>query len=440
MLKAYFDQPENHDRFFEQSELVIATGKDQSSISRAVAELIKNGFLKETEPIPKGKGSVKRIARACTVRELKIPAIRYPITPDQYIYTFGFDLKRVLQIARVEKTTFEKGEFEGYQRPEVSSWINELAEKFRNESTFVTDPVTMCFNKEMVRWTSIKNVKFQYEFSDVPLEIPELGILTIPYCETFFEDEKPAVLVDGQQRAVAARKTTRMRIPVLIVGYIIDIEDRIFKAEEFLKCNTQKNIPSDLLDIIAITLKELKVDPTHDLIFSSALKKRLPADEIALSLNKDPNSPFYEKIRTSVMKEGDITLRSVTEMISTAKSLRPYPSEEQMRLLNIFWKAVANVFPDAWRQSPKKSKLTHGAGMYAMGEVMERILMRFEGKLSGSDSVEIIEKELQRIAPKCKWTQPEWDEFWASIQNTAAHKVALGQYLTKAYIESKKES
>ena len=47
--------------------------------------------------------------------------------------------------------------------------------------------------------------------------------------------------------------------------------------------------------------------------------------------------------------------------------------DEMVLHLNYFWTIVQLTFPDAWELPPTKSRLTHGAGIQAMGYVMDSL-------------------------------------------------------------------
>ena len=45
-----------------------------------------------------------------------------------------------------------------------------------------------------------------------------------------------------------------------------------------------------------------------------------------------------------------------------------------VNLLNAFWGAVKFIFPKDWQLSPNKTRLTHGAGILALADIMEEII------------------------------------------------------------------
>src|SRR5262245_7513222 len=44
------------------------------------------------------------------------------------------------------------------------------------------------------------------------------------------------------------------------------------------------------------------------------------------------------------------------------------------KVLSIFWSAVRMEFPEAWGLPPSRSRLMHGAGIRAMGRVMDHVM------------------------------------------------------------------
>ncbi|MEM1577079.1 MAG: DGQHR domain-containing protein [Archaeoglobaceae archaeon] len=431
MLRRFFE--ENPTGFFTQEELAQKLGRDQSSISRAIKILQEQQFLKEFVVV-EGKARIHYIGRKYPTQIIKRLAMRYWVGPGIYEYAFTFDLKRLLKIAKISRARYVEQQLEGFQRDQQRNWINELASKLDSPTSYVTDPITICLDNKMVTWTPL-NIEIP-EKQDPLIHQPELGILNIPYNENPTEDEKCAILVDGQQRSLAALKTKRDRIPIYIVGYLVDLSNDRFLIDEFIKNNSHKNLPPELLDILAPHASEE--------VLPGRIRRRLPADQLAEQLNNDPTSPFYMKIKSSANPQGIIALRSVVDMIQTSERtgfLQPLNPTEEKAVLDAYWTAVANVFKEAWNKPPEESKLTHGAGIYALGQLMDQILPRVMDKLWTPEAVPAIEAELRKIADKCLWTQPadpakmqEWESDWKPLQNLKRDKEKLAKRLKLFYL------
>jgi len=431
MLKRFFE--ENPTGFFTQEELAQKLGRDQSSISRAVSTLLEQQFLKEFVEV-EGKARIHYVGRKYPTQIIKRFAMRYWVAPDIYEYVFTFDLKRLLKIARISRARYVDRQLEGFQRDEQRNWINELASKFDSPTSYITDPVTVCLDNKMVTWTplNIENLETQ----DPLIHQPEFGILNIPYNENFSNPEKCAIIIDGLQRSLAALKTKRDKIPIYVVGYLIDLSDERFLIDEFIKNNSHKNLPNELLDVLAPHASKE--------VLPSKIQRRLRADEIAERLNNDPTSPFYGRIKSAANPQGIIALRSIVDMIQASERtgfLQPLNSQEEIAILNSYWTAVANVFKDAWNKPPEESKLTHGSGIYAMGQLMDLVLPRVMDKLWTPEAVPAIEAELRKIADRCLWTQPtdpikiqEWESKWKPLQNLKRDKDELARRLKMFYL------
>jgi hypothetical protein len=103
------------------------------------------------------------------------------------------------------------------------------------------------------------------------------------------------------------------------------------------------------------------------------------------------------------------------------------------RLLVTFWSAVKAVFPEAWGKDSRHSRLMHSAGIEAMGVLMDRIYAR----LSGSEDVKIVQRELERVAPACRWTRGTWESLgvaWNEIESTNRDIKRLQSALIQAYL------
>jgi hypothetical protein len=98
-----------------------------------------------------------------------------------------------------------------------------------------------------------------------------------------------------------------------------------------------------------------------------------------------------------------------------------------------FFQAVAYVFRDAWEdQTPKTSRLVHGAGIVSTGYVMD-LLHRSDGARTRDDFA----AGMSCLVGKVAWTSGEWDfgggdrRHWKAIQNTGGDIATLTAFLTR---------
>jgi hypothetical protein len=102
-----------------------------------------------------------------------------------------------------------------------------------------------------------------------------------------------------------------------------------------------------------------------------------------------------------------------------------------------YWQAVSDVFKAAWGLPPRKSRLTHGAGVISLGFIMDAVGDRFRG--DQLPTAGDFRKNLQPLAPVCRWTDGYWEfgvgvtKKWNEIQNTSKDIQLLANYLLVQY-------
>ena len=106
-------------------------------------------------------------------------------------------------------------------------------------------------------------------------------------------------------------------------------------------------------------------------------------------------------------------------------------------ILDNFWSAVAEVFPDAWNKPPRRSRLMHGAGIIAMGYLMDAI-SHARGTVEEIVPQSEFAADLKSIADDCHWTEGTWpfddgERAWNDIQNTPRDIQRLSDYLQTRY-------
>jgi hypothetical protein len=95
-----------------------------------------------------------------------------------------------------------------------------------------------------------------------------------------------------------------------------------------------------------------------------------------------------------------------------------------------FFEAVKKVWPEAWHgQKPHTSRLLHGAGIQAMGDVMEVLAERGEAR-----TVEDFRSGMECLKDKTAWTAGEWHmdgevRRWNGLQNVNRDVALLKHYL-----------
>jgi DGQHR domain-containing protein len=360
------------------------------------------------------------------IEELRFPALAYEQTSGRTLYAFaapGSELARFATVSRIRRD--DAANVEGYQRPEVLSHISEIRSYLESEDSILPNAVVVAFDNR---------VRFE---SQETSEDGRFGELVIPVDPNAEDYEKPGWMVDGQQRMAALRTADVGTFEVCAVAFIAESEEE--QREQFILVNSTKPLPRSLI---------YELLPVTDCRLPAFLKKRQFPARILERLNYDPDSPLYHRVRTPTNPGGVIKDNSVLRMIENSLSdgvlyrLRDPVSGEHdldgmLEVLNNFWSAVAETFPQAWSLPPRKSRLTHGAGILSMGYVMDAIADRH--RRLGLPSQETFKEDLEPLRPVCRWTDGFWEfgpgaqRRWNEIQNTSKDIQLLANHLLVQY-------
>jgi DGQHR domain-containing protein len=361
---------------------------------------------------------------------LRLPALRIR-QGSQHIYCFGVDGKKIHDFTTVSRVHREDENLIGYQRPEVLSHVKAIRRYLESEGAMLPNALVLAFD-DRVTFEPIR-VESLVGYSTV-------GELVIPVDETLMDQDKPAWIVDGQQRSAAIRDAELAEFPVAVVGFIASGQEE--QRLQFILVNNSKPLPKGLIH-------ELLPDTVGHLPAQYA-RRRLPATLMTrlnngTALRGEDDSPFYGRIATPTAPNGTIKDNSVLKMIENSLyegALYQYRDpldgsgdEEQILLhLKVFWILVRATFPDAWELEPRKSRLTHGVGIQALGFVMDHLTEGVSAAdLPGLD----LGAALARLKPVCAWTSGFWDlgdgeqRRWNGLQNTPSDVRLLTNHLLR---------
>ncbi len=264
-----------------------------------------------------------------------------------------------------------------------------------------------------------------------------IGTLVIPVDPAIPEEERPGWIVDGQQRIAAIRDASIEHFPVCVVAFITDDDQE--QREQFILVNSTKPLPKGLI---------YELLPTTKAKLPSLLQHRRFPAHLLDRLNHDETPRFDGMIRTPTVVEGLIKDNSVLKMLENSLSdgvLYRFrdakngggDTEAMLGVLHAFWRAVAEVFGEAWGLPPRRSRLMHGAGIVSIGFVMDAIADRY--RQAGVPTVEQFRQDLEPLRDVCRWTDGYWDfgpgdqRKWNEIQNTHQDIQILANYLLVQY-------
>jgi len=354
---------------------------------------------------------------------IRVPALRVA-QGNKDIYLFGIDGKKLSWFSTISRIRRRARTLEGYQRPEVTTHVRAIRRYLESEGSFLPNAIVLAFDQR------VRFIPSEQQVTDLNYSTP--GHLIIPVDPDDRYEEKTAWVVDGQQRAAAIRDADVEAYPVGVVGFIAD--DAAEQRSQFILVNSTKPLPKGLIHEL--------LPETSGRLPDAYIRRKLPAYLIA-RLNMDDDSPFRGVIATPTMKDGYIADNSVLKMLEHSiydGALYQYrdpmtgDADDEQMLVHIkkVWSCVAAQWPTAWALPPTKSRLTHGAGIQAMGYVLDT--------LTGDDTAAAISEgdlrsALEGLTPVCAWTKGTWQfsdddvRRWDKIQNTPNDVRILTRYL-----------
>jgi DGQHR domain-containing protein len=361
--------------------------------------------------------------------ELRFPALEVKQGPRRVLYSFAVDgkiLPTFTTVSRLHRDS--EAEIGGYQRPEVLSHIAEIRDYLESRDPMIPNALVIAFDSRV-----------RFEPSDVqPIEggYSRVGTLVVPVDPEMAPEERAGWIVDGQQRAAAIRDASVGRFPICVTAFITESAHE--QREQFILVNSTKPLPKGLI---------YELLPTTEARLPSALEKRRFPSCLLDRLNHDADSPLKGLIQTPTNPAGRIKDNSILKMLEYSlsdgalygltRSSSDHDVERMVAVLKAYWAAVAEVFPDAWGLPPRRSRLMHGAGIIAMGFIMDAIVDRY--RRSGPPSYEQFVENIRPLRKSCRWTDGEWAfagrnrRRWNELQNTPNDIELLVDHLLHAY-------
>jgi len=351
---------------------------------------------------------------------------------ERSLYTFAIDgkaLPRFATVSRIHRT--DDRLLDGYQRSEAQAHIGSIKRYLETTNAILPNALVVAFDKRVRFKPADGRRKAKGAKSRV-------GEIVIPVDDEQPDEMKPGWIVDGQQRSAALREADIDGFPVFVTAFIA--EDVSEQRSQFILVNSTKPLPKGLI------YELLPGTPAEDLPVA-LLRRRYPA-VLLERLNLDEDSPLQYRIKTPTIIDGVIKDNSILTMLSASledgalyehfDSLSGEGDTEAMlRILKAYWAAVADCFPRAWEETPRKSRLVHGVGIASMGTLMDEIVFCLGDDLIPSQAE--FKKEIERIADDCAWTEGEWGfgsqgaTGWNELQNTPGEIQALTDHVLDLY-------
>ncbi|MBO3752594.1 DGQHR domain-containing protein [Streptosporangiaceae bacterium NEAU-GS5] len=368
------------------------------------------------------------------VTELKRRALRIDQAEGHPLYLFTLTAAEVLQVADVSRVSRdEASRLIGYQRPEVRNHVQDIIDYLNSGAVIFPNAIILALSSR-ASFTGSRGPGTNDGLATA-------GTLTLPLAMP--GEPKPAWIVDGQQRAIALSRAERSDFPVPVTAFVADTVS--LQRDQFVRVNNTRPLPPSLVTELL---------PEVDAPLPQRLSVRKAPSVICDRLNTDERSPFYKMIkrastRADAARTAVIADNSVVSMIQkslTSGCLYPFRNlinneidiDGIHQALCTYWSAVHDVFPEAWGKPATESRLMHGAGIRAMGLLMDRILVIVDSRSSSAPTE--IRKQLSLIAPYCRWTSGTWDQInlaWDAVENVPGQIQTLSNYLIRVYLDAR---
>jgi DGQHR domain-containing protein len=349
------------------------------------------------------------------VKTYRFKAIRAQQATDHDVFCFAAEPSDVLAFSEIERVgRQENGELRGFQRHQIAPHIKEIRDYLGREDALLPNAVIVAF---------LGNVKVTDAGN---------GLVDVEITSTESEP-RPGFVVDGQQRLTALSGIRKPGFQVFVSALVCKDYNQL--RQQFVLINNTRPLPKTLI---------YELLPTVDGLPERFTSRKLAA-RLVDRLNFRPDSVLHGEIRQHTNPQGILSDTAMQKIVMNSTSdgaIRHLIKEENFEelafdLLNDFFKAVVEVFGNEWvGMSPKTSRLRHGAGLVAMGFVMEQLYSidlpncktNYDKFVAG----------LNELRAHTAWTSGTWvlSEFdrrsWNGIQNTPSDIDILSNFLVRS--------
>jgi len=344
--------------------------------------------------------------------------------PSVPLFLFSLKAGQVSDVAAIFRASrLENEEFVGYQRPEAKQHVSEILEYLNGENLIFPNALVLALSPECT-------------FSAVS---DNYGKLSIP----LGGEERPAWIVDGQQRSLALSRCQHSDLSVPVIAFLtVDVATM---RDQFIRINNARPLPRGLLTELL---------PTVTSSFSAAIHRKRTGAVLCSWLAERSDSPFYGLVKRSTTRSKSAVVTD-TSLINAIQSNLYHPSgclftyldastgqvkyDSCYQLLSLYWNAVKESFREAWGRPARESRLSHGVGIGALGKLMDRMLGA--GELARTDLGSWVCQELHRLKGYCAWTEGRWVGLggmaWNELQNTPSHIRLLSDLLIRTYLKGR---
>ncbi|TWI49636.1 DGQHR domain-containing protein [Pseudomonas duriflava] len=334
------------------------------------------------------------------------------------VFTFAARPQDILQFSEIERVGRDnEGQLKGFQRHQVASHINDIRDYLSREDALLPNAIILAF------------------LGDVTLKDQGDGVVAIDIDAT---SSKPGFVVDGQQRLSALSSMDKGDFQVFVSALVCKDYNEL--RQQFILINNTRPLPKSLIYELLPTVEGLP----------ERFTSRKFAARIVDTLNFLPSSSLFCEVRQHTNPQGTLSDTAMQKLVMNSandgaiRSFMKFDDFESrsVEVINNFFHAVRVVFKNEWDGlAPRNSRLKHGAGLIALGFVMELIY-----STGGSVDKQSFINGLRLLKPYTAWTSGEWifsendRRPWNGIQNTPSDIALLSQFLTRKLSQELKKT
>lgn len=356
------------------------------------------------------------------MKTYQFKAIRAKQAEGHDVFCFAAEPADVLGFSEIDRVgRQDNGELKGFQRHQVAPHIKEIRDYLGREDALLPNAVIVAF------LGSVEVSDLGNGIVDVTISVPE-------------DQPRPGFVVDGQQRLTALSGIRKPGFQVFVSALVCKDYNEL--RQQFVLINNTRPLPKALIYELLPNVEGLPERFTARK-FAARLVDRLNFREDSalrgdIRQHTNPKGVLsdtaIQKIVMNSASDGAVR-RLIQECGAIPEGLVEL-EEKAFQLFNAYFLAIKHVFAAEWEgMNPKTSRLRHGAGLVAMGFVMEQLCSTALPSCASDYDKFVV--GLKALKPYTAWTHGQWElsevlkPNWNGIQNTPTDINFLTDYLVR---------